>query len=335
LELPQDLATALLQLLHKDPSKRCTLKDLASNNWVTRDGREPLSLTSKDDKEGLNATGFEITNALSFARVVRLKTKVRRLVGNVRKNKTSTEEKAPPTTPTTLIRRSGTKKMTPNASASVANSSPFTVSKSISSYRSTKRKKNAEQEERSSTSSSDDDLDDEDIMVVEDGEDLDSHLIPRRARRRYSKVIPGRVDLTGIITMKRECVNLQLRLVSGSVSNINGREHMEDRHVSIASCNLAMNFPVSTSPLAYFGIYDGHSGGECADFLCEHLHQHILQHPLELMKEPRAVLTDAYEATDKKWLENTRNSGSTNYSGSTAVSVLLWGTKIVVASCGE
>ena len=67
----------LPHLLNKDPIQRCTLQDLAHNNWITKDGREPLKLTTKDEGEDLNATGFEISNALSFARIVRLKTKMR------------------------------------------------------------------------------------------------------------------------------------------------------------------------------------------------------------------------------------------------------------------
>lgn len=355
LELPDDLSTMLSQLLNKDPSKRCTLKDIASNNWVTRNGREPLLTTSKDNKEGLNATGFEITNAMSFARIVRLKTKVRRLVGKVRKNNKHEEEdidslKILSPTSTVLSRRSGTKTMVINGS------STFNVSTSLTSYRSTRKKspKHSRPNRKESTysyeavsetgvsSSSDDDDDDDDfseeeVVLVEDGNDLDSHLSrPKRARRRYSEVIPGRVDLTGIIAMRRDCVNLALRFVCSTQSAVNGRESMEDRHISIATTNTVMNLPPNIPPIAYFGVYDGHSGSDCAEFIRLNLHQHIFDNPAELLKNPEQKLIKAYEDVDKLWLQDIADhEGQMNYSGSTAVSVMLWENKIIVASVGD
>ena len=350
LKLPENLTIMLSQLLYKDPSQRCTLVDLSGNSWITKGGREPLLLTTKDEGEGLNATGFEITNALSFARIVRLKTRMRRLVDSARKRVPAGDRNLVLSPTTALRRRSGTKTIVANASATMVNQS----TNSLTSYRSRRRPSQMDSSHTnpsrlqsnesyelvsetgtSDSSSSDDDDEEDEIVAVENGDDLDSHLMqPRRRKRRYSEVIPGRVDLSGIISMRRDCVNLALRLVCSTHADINGKPGMEDRHMSIVNANAILNLPPSVPPIAFFGVYDGHSGSDCADFVRLNLHQHIFQNSQALVSTPEEVLVKAYTECDAEWLES-QNDGPVNYSGSTAATVMLWGNKVVIASVGD
>lgn len=360
LNLSDNLITLLSHLLNKDPIQRCTLQDLAHNNWITKDGREPLKLTTKDEGEDLNATGFEISNALSFARIVRLKTKMRRLVDSARKKTRPQGEGEDPNllvSPTTALRRrSNTKSIIANASGSGSGMSINQSSNSLTSYRSNRRRtvngigsrpsrlmSNVSFEAVSETGTSDDSSSDDDnsdgedeIVVLENSQDLDSHLKkPRRARRRYSEVIPGRVDLSGIVSMRRDCVNLSLRLVCSTQADINGKPEMEDRHISIVNVNAAMNLPPGIQPIAFFGVYDGHSGSDCAEFVRLNLHQYVFQDPQALIQTPEKALIQAYDDCDKQWLNNQNNDGQINYSGSTAATILFVGNKLIIASVGD
>ena len=341
LDLPKNLCSMLKQLMCKDPSQRCTLDDLARNNWITRDGREPLVLPSKEHDNGMQATGFEISNAMGFATIVRLKTRMKRLVASARKKNQNKVQEAV-MSPSTLRRRSGTNSI-------VANASDSGMSTSLTSYRSTKTSKVSISKMQSqdsyahvsvtgsSDSSSDDDFGDEEIVTLENGKDLEQHLTVRnKRRRRYSEVIPGRVDLTGIVNMRRDCVNLALRFVTATKAHVNGKPSMEDRHMSIALANSVLNLPPGIPPIAYFGVYDGHSGSDCADFIRINLHQHIFRDPAVLMREPEATLIKAYEDCDEQWLNIVmENKGQCNYSGSTSATVLLWANKLIIASAGD
>ncbi len=302
-DLPPLVVSLIRGLLCKDPAERTTLTTVSENAWINRDGREPLTITTKESVEDMSATGFEISSALSFAKIVRIKTRVRRLVstarrrravdavpdtnaagsgpgrgfpgmrgevngdvtvvGVVNRNSDSTRNLISPTSRGSLRRRSVTTK------SLIASGSIGSTDKNISltSYRSgvsvrsrsrasgdgdntghdhaapspadAERVKEQQPGSSEEASSSDEDLEDEDVVAVDGMDDLEMHLMrPRgRARRRYSEVIPGRVQLAGMLTMRRDCINQQLRLACSSYADINGKPSMEDRHLSIASVN--------------------------------------------------------------------------------------------------
>ncbi|XP_002984183.2 probable protein phosphatase 2C 28 [Selaginella moellendorffii] len=83
--------------------------------------------------------------------------------------------------------------------------------------------------------------------------------------------------------------------------------------------------------IAMFGVYDGHKGGEVADFLQQYLFDAILSHP-RFDVNPKEAIREAYLALDKRILD----LGSVRRSGSTATTCLLFdGSKLIVANVGD
>ena len=429
-ELPPLVASLIQGLLCKDPAERATLTTVSENTWINRDGREPLILTTKETAEDVSTTAFDISAALSFAKIVRIKTRVRRLVSTARKRRAMdakgdttaagsrpgcgftgmrrkvngdadafglvdrygsfTRELVSPTSRGSLQRRSiTTKSLIASGSLGSADQNISLTSyrsgmsvrgrsqasengddgnigqdRALLSQRATKSDDKQAVESSEDVTSSDDDLGDEDVVAVDGMDDLETHLMkPRgRTRRRYSEVIPGRVQLAGMLTMREDCINQQLRLACSSYADINGKRSMEDRHLSIASVNEVIPLEVReigssksgggrgggsssklepSPPTAFFGVYDGHNGAECAEYIRINLHKHIFHNPAALMADPEATFKLAFANCDKRFLEGAgaanrdSESGQVNYSGSTATVCLVIGPKVWIAWVGD
>ena len=132
--------------------------------------------------------------------------------------------------------------------------------------------------ESEESSSEEDDYLCEDIVTVEDGAELEFQLtrkpIHGRKKRRYSEVIPGRVMLSGLVSMRKDCINSDLGIVCSNHSDINGKDAMEDRQFSLSSVNEAMDLG-DKAPAMAFWWYDGHSGEDCAEYIRLNLHAHV------------------------------------------------------------
>eukprot|EP01012_Entosiphon_sulcatum_P018989 TRINITY_DN2381_c0_g1_i1.p1 TRINITY_DN2381_c0_g1~~TRINITY_DN2381_c0_g1_i1.p1 ORF type:complete len:347 (-),score=52.25 TRINITY_DN2381_c0_g1_i1:398-1438(-) len=90
-----------------------------------------------------------------------------------------------------------------------------------------------------------------------------------------------------------------------------------------------------TAPMedvAFFGVYDGHGGTECATFLRTHLHRAVLQHSC-LLEDPERALREGIAQTEQLFLKFAAERGTD--SGSTCAVVLIVGNKLVAANVGD
>ncbi len=53
---------------------------------------------------------------------------------------------------------------------------------------------------------------------------------------------------------------------------------------------------------SFFGVYDGHGGSGCADFLRDHLHQFIIREP-SFPSNPQDALINGFARAEKEFLE--------------------------------
>ncbi|KAK9697929.1 hypothetical protein RND81_08G070400 [Saponaria officinalis] len=123
-------------------------------------------------------------------------------------------------------------------------------------------------------------------------------------------------------------------LRSGEWSDIGGRNYMEDTHVCIA--DLAQKFGQklgSEEAVSFYGVFDGHGGKAAAQFVRDHLPKVIFEDadfPLELEK----VVTRSFMETDAALAESW-SVGSSQSSGTTALTAMIFGRSLLVANAGD
>ena len=122
------------------------------------------------------------------------------------------------------------------------------------------------------------------------------------------------------------------------VESVQGaRKTMEDQHK--ATCGREPVTPrgdgrdseVATG-IPFFGVYDGHGGTQCAQFLREKLHHMVLSDP-KVRTEPEKALHDAILKAEEEFMELCRVEKLE--SGSTAAVALLIEERLVVANVGD
>jgi len=93
--------------------------------------------------------------------------------------------------------------------------------------------------------------------------------------------------------------------------------------------------PFSSDTSLLVSVFDGHVGNRCSNYLSQIL-------PLELQKSTKStmsgilskeVILEVFNNTDQKWLESVKGKGIED--GSTALCVVLDGSELVVANCGD
>lgn len=107
----------------------------------------------------------------------------------------------------------------------------------------------------------------------------------------------------------------------GVTSEQGARKTMEDQHT-------AMN----ENSIPFFGVYDGHGGTHCAEFLKENLHGYVLSHP-KLLDNPELALREAIAQAETKFMEKCR--AEKIESGSTAALAIILKDKLVTANVGD
>jgi integrin-linked kinase-associated serine/threonine phosphatase 2C len=123
-------------------------------------------------------------------------------------------------------------------------------------------------------------------------------------------------DVSFYSTKKEKAV---WRMIEFGVSSEQGtRKTMEDQHKAMLSTDLVTPRDRSAPRLAmgipFFGVYDGHGGQQCAEFLRENLHSFILSHP-RVRDDPQRAIKDGVEEAEKTFMEKCKTerieSGST------------------------
>jgi protein phosphatase 2C family protein 2/3 len=88
---------------------------------------------------------------------------------------------------------------------------------------------------------------------------------------------------------------------------------------------------------SFFGVYDGHGGAACADFLRDHLHQFIIKAP-DFPWNPKEALRTGFQEAERTFVGTvaTRSQDSvTERSGSCALVMLVVNDSCYVANVGD
>ena len=92
---------------------------------------------------------------------------------------------------------------------------------------------------------------------------------------------------------------------------------------------------------SFFGVYDGHGGANCADFLRDNLHQFVIREDC-FPYSPAEALRKGFETAERKYLEicqsgedGNGSAGLSDRSGSCGVVVLIVGDICYVANVGD
>ncbi|XP_008781191.2 probable protein phosphatase 2C 2 [Phoenix dactylifera] len=165
------------------------------------------------------------------------------------------------------------------------------------------------------------------------------------ARRPEVDIAASELDLRAsdaIPSVPVEPLQFVPRIRSGSFADIGPRRYMEDEHIRIddlsAHLGSLLRFP---TPNAFYGVFDGHGGPDAAAY--------IKRHAMRLIFED-AGFPQASEA-DKVFLDLVENSVRRAFlladlaladdctvsssSGTTALTVLLFGRLLLVANAGD
>lgn len=79
--------------------------------------------------------------------------------------------------------------------------------------------------------------------------------------------------------------------------------------------------------ISIFGIYDGHGGATCADFLRDHLHQYVIRNS-NFPHNPKEAILQGFENAEKEFITNyalDKNEDVIDRSGSCALMAFIIG----------
>ncbi|AYU82587.1 protein phosphatase 2C-like protein [Leishmania donovani] len=138
-----------------------------------------------------------------------------------------------------------------------------------------------------------------------------------------SSAAPSRQNST---TLHPLCRHSSLRKTAfvvvdyGATAEQGTRKTMEDQHTMLSE------------GIPFFGVYDGHGGTQCAEYLRDQLHGLILGHP-EVKTNPEKAIVDGIVEADRAFLA--RSEAETNESGSVCAVALIIDDKLVVGNVGD
>jgi protein phosphatase 2C family protein 2/3 len=115
------------------------------------------------------------------------------------------------------------------------------------------------------------------------------------------------------------------------------RNYNEDRVSIILNILRPPNRPQSEHwpRCSFFGIYDGHGGAACADFLRDNLHQFVIKEA-SFPSNPKEALKNGFYNAEKKFFDLCHNEhGIIDKSGSCAIVVLIVEDMCYVANVGD
>ena len=118
------------------------------------------------------------------------------------------------------------------------------------------------------------------------------------------------------------------------------RNYNEDRVSIIINMNKPQNFNKKYWPkTSFFGIYDGHGGSKCADFLRDSLHKLIFNDE-NFPENVTEAIKNGFLKAENEFLNNyaldpNNNMNIIDRSGSCAVVIIIVDTKIYIANVGD
>ncbi len=115
------------------------------------------------------------------------------------------------------------------------------------------------------------------------------------------------------------------------------RNYNEDRVSIILNIARSNNFLGIWPKCSFFGIYDGHGGSLCADFLKDHLHSYVIK-DVNFPNNPEEALRRGFEKAEEDFIyvqAMTKNMEVLDKSGSCAVVALIVEDICYVANVGD
>lgn len=85
---------------------------------------------------------------------------------------------------------------------------------------------------------------------------------------------------------------------------------------------------------SFFGVYDGHGGTTCADFLRDNLHQYVIRNQY-FPFAPKDALKSGFAAAEKAYLDKAERYSPVDRSGSCAIVALVVGEICYIANVGD
>ncbi|KAG5467894.1 hypothetical protein LSCM4_00980 [Leishmania orientalis] len=107
----------------------------------------------------------------------------------------------------------------------------------------------------------------------------------------------------------------------GVASDQGIRSSMEDEHVTVVEPDVC-----------FFGIYDGHGGRQCAEFVRSRLHKIALAHD-SLKTAPRKALSDAFAQVEHEFLG--RSADGISSAGCVCAAAIIQGSVLTVGNVGD
>ena len=118
-----------------------------------------------------------------------------------------------------------------------------------------------------------------------------------------------------------------------AVNSYSGRHHNEDRLSIIINIQCPSDIEENIWPSSsFYGLYDGHSGKACSEYLKKHLAELILKNKHFPRNTKKAIFSGFIQA-DKEFLSVAKENGE--MSGSCATVVMIIGDKCFVANTGD
>ena len=122
-----------------------------------------------------------------------------------------------------------------------------------------------------------------------------------------------------------------------AVNTTNGliRSYNEDRVSIVINIRRKNNWNKSSWPqCSYFGIFDGHGGSQCADFLKDNLHHFVLDN-LNFPADPEKALEEGCIQAEEEFLKMCLKQTNVEKSGSCALVMLFVNSDLYIANIGD
>lgn len=125
----------------------------------------------------------------------------------------------------------------------------------------------------------------------------------------------------------------KVKIIAGNSHTGLKRSHNEDRIKILQNIEKPHGFTEEKWPkTSFYGLFDGHSGKFCADYLKENLHSSILNEN-NFPHRLKQAITNAFEQTDADFLRISEEEN--DLSGSSALISLIIGNRCFIANCGD
>ena len=115
------------------------------------------------------------------------------------------------------------------------------------------------------------------------------------------------------------------------------KKYNEDRIKTIVDYKLSNNNAQPKSNISYFGIFDGHSGNKCSDFLKENLHTYLFNSPF-FPHNPIIAIKESFkkaEDTFRSMAYDAKNNVLKDKSGSCALVMLIINDVLISINLGD